>query len=33
LVSACEPRRMKVVGDFLIRGGIHTVVTATYPDR
>jgi len=33
LVGACGPRRMKVVGDFLVRGGIHTVVTAVYPDR
>ena len=31
LVSACEPRRMKVVGDFTPRGGIKTVVTAAYP--
>lgn len=30
LVKACEPRRMTVVGDFTIRGGIHTVVTASY---
>ena len=33
LVAACRPQRMRVVGDFLVRGGIHTVVTATYPDR
>ena len=33
LVEACRPRRMKVVGDFLVRGGIHTVVTAARPDR
>ena len=33
LVEACRPLRMRVVGDFKIRGGIHTVVTATYPDR
>jgi 7-cyano-7-deazaguanine reductase len=31
LVSACSPRSMNVVGDFYIRGGIHTVVTARYP--
>jgi len=31
LVAACEPRRMTVVGDFSVRGGIKTVVTATYP--
>lgn len=30
LVKATEPRRMKVVGDFLVRGGIHTVVTAEH---
>jgi len=33
LVAICRPRRMKVVGDFLVRGGIHTVVTAAYPER
>jgi 7-cyano-7-deazaguanine reductase len=31
LVAATSPRRMTVVGDFLVRGGIHTVVTAEYP--
>ena len=30
LVAAIEPRRMRVVGDFKIRGGIHTVVTAEH---
>ena len=30
LVAACHPRRMTVVGDFTVRGGIKTVVTATY---
>lgn len=30
LVAACRPRRMTVVGDFSARGGITTVVTATY---
>jgi 7-cyano-7-deazaguanine reductase len=30
LVAACGPRRMTVVGDFTARGGITTVVTATY---
>lgn len=30
LVSACQPRRMTVVGDFTARGGITTTVTATY---
>ena len=32
LAGACSPRSMTVVGDFFIRGGIHTVVTAGYPD-
>jgi 7-cyano-7-deazaguanine reductase len=31
LVHAIRPRRMTVVGDFLVRGGIHTVVTASHP--
>ena len=30
LVAACQPRRMTVVGDFSVRGGIKTSVTATY---
>lgn len=30
LVAACQPRRMTVVGDFSVRGGISTQVTATY---
>jgi 7-cyano-7-deazaguanine reductase len=30
LVSALRPRRMTVTGDFSVRGGIKTVVTATY---
>lgn len=30
LVKATRPRRMTVVGDFYVRGGIHTVVTATH---
>ena len=30
LVAACQPRRMTVVGDFSVRGGISTVVTAEY---
>ena len=30
LVAAVHPRRMTVVGDFSVRGGIKTVVTATY---
>ena len=31
LVAAIAPKRMTVVGDFKVRGGIHTVVTATHP--
>ena len=31
LVAACAPRRMTVVGDFNVRGGISTAVTAEYP--
>ena len=30
LVRACEPRRMTVIGDFNVRGGIHTTVSASY---
>jgi 7-cyano-7-deazaguanine reductase len=30
LVAACHPRRMSVVGDFSVRGGIATTVTVTY---
>ena len=30
LVAALQPRRMTVVGDFSVRGGIKTVVTAQY---
>ncbi|MGZ8489828.1 MAG: preQ(1) synthase [Candidatus Binatia bacterium] len=30
LVAACKPRQMTVIGDFNVRGGIHTTVTATY---
>ncbi len=29
LLTAAAPRRMTVVGDFYVRGGIHTVVTVT----
>jgi 7-cyano-7-deazaguanine reductase len=31
LVSALSPRRAEVVGDFYVRGGIHTVVVARHP--
>ena len=27
--SACNPRFMEIIGDFYVRGGIHTTVTAT----
>src|SRR5690606_11602565 len=30
LVAACEPRSMSVVGDFNVRGGIKSVVTARF---
>jgi 7-cyano-7-deazaguanine reductase len=30
LVEATKPRRMRVVGDFSVRGGIKTTVTAEY---
>jgi 7-cyano-7-deazaguanine reductase len=30
LVAACKPRRMTVTGDFSVRGGISTSVTAEY---
>jgi 7-cyano-7-deazaguanine reductase len=30
LVAACAPRRMTVVGDFTVRGGLKTIVTAQY---
>lgn len=31
LVRATRPRKMRIVGDFNVRGGIHTVVTAEHP--
>ena len=30
LVDACQPRRMTVTGDFSVRGGISTQVTASH---
>ena len=33
LVGAVRPRRMTVVGDFSVRGGIKTVVTASYEEN
>ena len=33
LVAALAPRRMRVEGDFMVRGGIHTVVVAEHHSR
>ena len=33
LVRALRPRRMSVEGDFRVRGGISTVVQATYEEK
>ena len=33
LVAACAPRWMQVVGDFNVRGGIKSVVTASHGGR
>ena len=30
LVAACRPRRMSVTLDYKVRGGLHTVTTATH---
>jgi 7-cyano-7-deazaguanine reductase len=30
LVAAISPKEMTVIGDFKVRGGIHTVVTASH---
>ncbi len=32
LSAACKPRFMEVVGEFFVRGGIHTTVTASVGD-
>jgi 7-cyano-7-deazaguanine reductase len=32
LVAALRPRELVVEGDFLVRGGIHTVVEVRWPD-
>ena len=29
-VTAADPIRIEVTGDFLVRGGLHTIVTTTY---
>ena len=31
LVETCAPRRMTVIGDFNVRGGITTTVAVDYP--
>ena len=33
LVAACRPKFMSVIGDFNVRGGIHTTVTAEYKEE
>ncbi len=33
LVAACQPRWMEVIGEFNVRGGITTTVTATHGER
>ena len=30
LAGACKPRRMEVIGEFNTRGGIHSIVRASY---
>jgi 7-cyano-7-deazaguanine reductase len=30
LVDSCRPKAMTVIGDFNVRGGIHTTITAEY---
>jgi len=32
LVALLNPLELEVTGDFMVRGGIHTVVTARHPD-
>jgi len=33
LVAALSPKTMKVTGSFTPRGGMHSVITAEYPDK
>ncbi len=33
LVKTIRPRRMSIEGDFYVRGGIHTVVRASYEKK
>jgi len=30
IVAAVDPRWIRITGDFFVRGGIHTVITATH---
>jgi len=30
LVTAVNPKYMQVIGDFYVRGGIHTIITVTH---
>jgi len=32
-VKSCRPRRMTLVGEFNVRGGIYTTVTVSYPAK
>lgn len=32
LVAACSPRRMTITLDYRVRGGLHTVTTASHAD-
>ena len=31
LVAKCKPRRMTVIGDFNVRGGLKSVISASWP--
>ena len=33
LVAKCQPRRMTVVGDFNVRGGLKSVISASWPPQ
>jgi 7-cyano-7-deazaguanine reductase len=33
IVEACKPIRAEVIGDFNVRGGIKTIVRATYSKK
>ncbi|MDX1386612.1 MAG: preQ(1) synthase [bacterium] len=33
LVAALKPRRMEILADFYVRGGIHTTVRASHPPQ